>query len=105
MKCQVSKTAVIFDKQSYPITGLTPLLDLNWMSKLRSIDEIRSGNLHPIDRVGIGIGLQMADFLQRRKAGDHFTKDRVLAVLRRDGLQADIKLASVGLTSRVDFVW
>src|SRR6185369_7971047 len=89
----------------YPALRTCALLpDLNRMPKLRSIDDVRPGHFYAIERIGVGIGLQTADFFQGREAGDHFTKDCVLAVLRRDGPQADIKLTSIGLTSGVDFV-
>ena len=62
------------------------------------------GDFHSIDRVGVGIGLEMADLIQCGEAGDHFTKDCVLAVLGRDGLETDIKLTSIRLAIRIDFV-
>jgi len=40
----------------------TLLLNLHRMTKLRSINNIGAGDRHAVDRVGVGIGLQMADF-------------------------------------------
>jgi hypothetical protein len=39
------------------------LPDLNRMTELRSINDVRSNDLYSIDRVGVGIGLQMADLV------------------------------------------
>jgi len=47
-------------------TGNFPSLDLNRTTQLGSIDDIRSGDLHSNDRIVVGIGLQMADLIQRR---------------------------------------
>ena len=74
------------------------------MPKLRSIDDVGPRYLDPIDRIRVRIGLQMADFIERRKTGDDFPEDSILAILGWDRLETDIELAAVRQTIRVDLV-
>ena len=74
------------------------------MPKLRSIDNVAPRDFHPINRVCVGIGRQMADFVECRKAGDYFAKNGVLAVLGGDRLETDVELAAVRHVIGIDLV-
>ena len=78
------------------------LVHFERLTELRPIGNVGPADLDTFNRVCIFVSRQSADFVQAFQSGNHVTKDRVLSVLGGDWPQADVELASVGLTGRID---